>query len=205
MFAYKQRDIIILTKNIILKIASFNNKGMALVGILGSLEYTKYTKLYSLTTMNEEYKTYLLSDKWKQKRELVFQKKWRKCEKCKSENHLVIHHWTYIRIYKEKVSDLFVLCNWCHKELHEKYWTRDLMRSTKAFIEWEELIPRKKKIRKSLEERREARKIRKENQFQLAILDIQNDVPYMRDRIGSIKIWRRAKKYLELFDIIKTK
>lgn len=29
--------------------------------------------------------------------------------------------------------------------LHEKYWTRDLLRATKAFIRWEELIPRKKK------------------------------------------------------------
>lgn len=48
---------------------------MALVGILGSLECIKYTKLYSLTTMNDKYKTYLLSDEWKQKRELVFQKK----------------------------------------------------------------------------------------------------------------------------------
>lgn len=48
---------------------------MALVGILGSLEYTKYTKLYILTTMNDKYKTYLISDEWKQKRELVFQKK----------------------------------------------------------------------------------------------------------------------------------
>jgi hypothetical protein len=55
----------------------------------------------------------------------------------------------------------------------------------------------KQRIRKSLEERREARKIRKEKQFELAILDIQNDVPYMRDRIGSIKILRRAKKYLQ--------
>ena len=174
---------------------------MALVGILGSLECIKYTKLYSLTTMNDKYKTYLLSDEWKQKRELVFQKKWRTCEKCKSENNLRIHHWTYIRIYKEKVSDLFVLCNDCHWEFHKLYWTRDILRATKDWILWNEV---KQRIRKSLEERREARKIRKEKQFELAILDIQNDVPYMRDRIGSIKIWRRAKKYLESFDRMKT-
>lgn len=167
---------------------------MALVGILGSLECIKYTKPYSLTTMNDKYKTYLISDEWKQTRELVFQKKWRKCEKCKSENHLVIHHWTYIRIYKEKISDLFVLCNWCHKELHEKYWTRDLMRATKVFIKWEELIQRKKKTKKPLEERRKARKERNDLRLEMAIQDIKNWFSFRSAKIWSIRIWRKAMK-----------
>ena len=38
--------------------------------------------------------------------------------------------------------------------LHDKYWTKDLYRATKAFIEWMELIPRKKKKRLPLEQRR---------------------------------------------------
>lgn len=167
------------------------NKGMALVGILGSLECIKYTKPYSLTTMNDKYKTYLLSDEWKQKRELVFQKKWRTCEKCKSEINLRIHHWTYIRIYKEKVSDLFVLCNDCHWEFHKLYWTRDILRATKAWILWNEV---KQRIRKSLEERREARKIRKEKQLNLAIQAIKNWLPFKKSNIESIKIWRIALK-----------
>ncbi len=141
--------------------------------------------------MNDKYKTYLLSDEWKQKRELVFQKKWRACEKCKSEINLRIHHWTYIRIYKEKVSDLFVLCNDCHWDFHKLYWTRDILRATKAWILWNEV---KQRIRKSLEERREARKIRKEKQLNLAIQAIKNWLPFKKSNIESIKIWRIALK-----------
>ena len=164
---------------------------MALVGILGSLECIKYTKLYSLTAMNDKYKTYLLSDEWKQKRELVFQKKWRACEKCKSENNLSIHHWTYIRIYKEKVSDLFVLCNDCHWEFHKLYWTRDILRATKAWILWNEV---KQRIRKSLEERRKARKERNDLRLEMAIQDIKNWFSFRSAKIWSIRIWRKAMK-----------
>lgn len=164
---------------------------MALVGILGSLECIKYTKLYSLTTMNDKYKTYLLSDEWKQKRELVFQKKWRACEKCKSENNLRIHHWTYIRIYKEKVSDLFVLCNDCHWEFHKLYWTRDILRATKAWILWIEV---KQRIRMTLEERRAARKERNAIKLEIAIQAIKNWITFKESNIGSIKIWKQAKK-----------
>jgi hypothetical protein len=164
---------------------------MALVGILGSLECIKYTKPYSLTTMNDKYKTYLISDEWKQKRELVFQKKWRKCEKCKSENNLRIHHWTYIRIYKEKVSDLFVLCNDCHWEFHRLYWTRDILRATKAWILWTEV---KQRVRMPLEERRKARKERNDLRLEMAIQDIKNWFSFRRAKIWSIKIWRKAMK-----------
>ncbi len=164
---------------------------MALVGILGSLECIKYTKLYSLTTMNDKYKTYLLSDEWKQKRELVFHKKWRACEKCKSENNLRIHHWTYIRIYKEKVSDLFVLCNDCHWEFHRLYWTRDILRATKAWILWVEV---KQRTRMTLEERRKARKERNAIKLEIAIQAIKNWMAFKESNIGSIKIWRQAKK-----------
>lgn len=146
---------------------------MALVGILGSLECIKYTKLYSLTTMNDKYKTYLLSDEWEQKRKLVFQKKWRKCEKCKSENNLRIHHWTYIRIYKEKVSDLFVLCNDCHWEFHRLYWTKDILKATKCFISWAEYIPIQRKPRLSLEERRSKRKLRENKEIYLYMQSIR--------------------------------
>lgn len=141
--------------------------------------------------MNDKYKTYLLSDEWKQKRELVFQKKWRACEKCKSENNLRIHHWTYTRIYKEKVSDLFVFCNDCHWEFHKLYWTRDILRATKAWILWNEV---KQRMRKSLEERRKARKERNNIRLEMAIQDIKNWFSFRRAKIWSIRIWRKAMK-----------
>lgn len=92
-----------------------------------------------------KYNAYIASSEWQEKRKQVFEQKWYKCEACGITEWLHVHHWTYRRLYKEKLSDLFVLCGYCHMSLHDKYWTKDLLRATKAFIEWRELIPRKKK------------------------------------------------------------
>lgn len=92
-----------------------------------------------------KYYAYINSPEWHGKRKEVFKAKWYKCEACWISEWLQVHHGTYTRLYKEKIKDLFVLCWYCHVNLHDKYWTRDLLRATKAFIRWEELIPRKKK------------------------------------------------------------
>ena len=101
-----------------------------------------------------KYIAYIHSPEWQEKRKQVFAHKWYKCEACWITEWLHIHHWTYRRLFKEEISDLFVLCSYCHMALHDKYWTKDLYRATKAFIEWMELIPRKKKKRLPLEQRR---------------------------------------------------
>ena len=110
-----------------------------------------------------KYNAYIASPEWEIKRQEVFSYKWCSCEKCWSNKLLQIHHWTYTRLYKEKMKDLFVLCSNCHNELHKKYWTRDLFRSTIAFIKWEELIPRKKRERQSLSNRKQKRINRNRN------------------------------------------
>lgn len=92
-----------------------------------------------------KYNAYINSPDWQEKRKEVFEAKWYKCEACWISEWLQVHHGTYRRLYKEKIKDLFVLCGYCHMSLHDKYWTRDLLRATKAFIRWEELIPRKNK------------------------------------------------------------
>lgn len=84
----------------------------------------------------KKYHEYINSDLWWQKREEVFNFKWRKCEKCWIEHSLQIHHWTYVRLWNELLEDLFVLCNSCHFELHELCWLKDLLRVTKRFIAW---------------------------------------------------------------------
>lgn len=110
---------------------------------------------------SERYLQYIHSQEWQEKRSQVFSERWYKCEKCGSEKNLHVHHWTYKRIFNEDLSDLFVFCNTCHDDFHKKYWTRDLLRATKAYIIWKEIIPRKKRIRKTKKERtilREARR-----------------------------------------------
>jgi len=104
-------------------------------------------------TKKEKYHQYLNSDEWKIKRSEVINKKWCNCEKCWSDKNIQIHHWTYIRLYKEELKDLFVLCNDCHFKLHEKYWTKNLLKATKAFIKWEEFKTKKKKKKIKTNER----------------------------------------------------
>lgn len=68
--------------------------------------------------MNKEYKQYLLSPEWRQKRLKILQRD-KCCRACKSESWLQVHHLHYWNIYKEKDEDLLVLCYKCHDELHK--------------------------------------------------------------------------------------
>lgn len=115
-----------------------------------------------------KYNAYIASPEWQEKRKEVFEHKWCACEACGSTKYLHIHHGTYRRLYNEKIEDLFVLCGKCHTELHEKYGTKDLFRATKAFIKWAELIPRKSRWRKSLEQRKKDREARRRNKMNLS-------------------------------------
>lgn len=146
--------------------------------------------------MNDKYKEYLLSAEWRYKRELVFRSRWRQCQKCFCNHDLVIHHWTYTRIFHEKLSDLFVLCSSCHDQLHKKYWTNDLLRATKSFIKNTELVPRKKLIRKSLEERSKTRIERKNKELVIAIKCIKQWIKFSESWLKSIRVWKKAKELI---------
>ncbi len=66
----------------------------------------------------KEYRRYLQSDKWKFKREELFQLRGEKCEKCPSTELLHVHHKNYDNIFNEKLEDLIILCSRCHKLEH---------------------------------------------------------------------------------------
>jgi len=42
------------------------------------------------------------------------------CDECGSRKHLQVHHKNYNNLFKEKDSDLVVLCKSCHEDLHGK-------------------------------------------------------------------------------------
>lgn len=68
------------------------------------------------------YHDYLRSDKWKQKREDLFKIRGRRCERYvegKCSNKIEVHHKTYENIFDEKLEDLEVLCNVCHRKEHK--------------------------------------------------------------------------------------
>jgi predicted HNH restriction endonuclease len=84
-----------------------------------------------------EYRAYLRSDKWRRKRlALGFSKNFT-CERCGRycRDGFEVHHKTYIRIYKELLSDLMLLCPDCHRMLEvqkrrERKW-RECSRTQK--------------------------------------------------------------------------
>lgn len=66
----------------------------------------------------KEYRKYLKSGKWRQKRQRKFEEVGARCEECGSLRNLQIHHVTYVRVGDELLSDLKVLCSSCHREAH---------------------------------------------------------------------------------------
>lgn len=73
-----------------------------------------------------DYKTYLQSKKWRERRQAKLQQAKYRCEKCGEREGLEVHHKTYIRLGNEKSSDLIVLCKTCH-------WIADNMRKDSNF------------------------------------------------------------------------
>ena len=67
---------------------------------------------------------YLYSKHWRETRVRKLKDVGYKCEKCQQRGRLDVHHLTYARIGREKMSDLQVLCRPCHEKEHKKYDTR---------------------------------------------------------------------------------
>lgn len=68
----------------------------------------------------EEYHEYLQSEKWKKKAARKRKQAGNKCQLCnRGDITLHVHHRTYENIYKEKLADLIVLCENCHKMYHD--------------------------------------------------------------------------------------
>lgn len=69
--------------------------------------------------ISSKYYKYLKSVKWKKLRLRLFKSRGRKCERCGETKRLHVHHKTYIRIFKEHLKDLEVLCHTCHRSEHK--------------------------------------------------------------------------------------
>lgn len=79
--------------------------------------YTKKFGKIKKQTLNKEYKDYINSPEWKNKRKQKLSEI-NYCEKCKSKKYLHVHHKHYKTFKQEQMSDLMVLCELCHKTLH---------------------------------------------------------------------------------------
>lgn len=67
------------------------------------------------------YSAYIASPAWRQKRLDLFAKVGRKCSRCGDDkNKIQVHHKTYQRVGRERLSDLEPLCELCHSLHHNK-------------------------------------------------------------------------------------
>jgi 5-methylcytosine-specific restriction endonuclease McrA len=70
------------------------------------------------------YREYLKSKAWKAKRAKVIFRDGGQCQsvrakrKCGSRHKIEVHHLTYERFGRERLSDLVCLCEDCHKAVH---------------------------------------------------------------------------------------
>lgn len=66
------------------------------------------------------YNEYLLSDKWKARREAVLKRDGYVCQGCLHNQASEVHHLTYDHVFNELAFELISLCFDCHKKAHAK-------------------------------------------------------------------------------------
>lgn len=68
-----------------------------------------------------DYHKYLKSEEWAEFRKLIFEWRGRKCQLCLTERNLHLHHMTYKRLGKEDPRDVLIVCDKCHKFIHDEH------------------------------------------------------------------------------------
>ena len=69
--------------------------------------------------MRESYTEYLKGEDWAKKRRQALKRDGYKCFLCQQKHHLHVHHMKYRKWYNVKPNDLVVLCEDCHKMVHD--------------------------------------------------------------------------------------
>jgi 5-methylcytosine-specific restriction endonuclease McrA len=67
-----------------------------------------------------EYKEYLKSVHWQETKHKTLESAGYRCEVCRADQELHVHHLTYENIGHEKRKDLLVLCEICHTKEHNR-------------------------------------------------------------------------------------
>ena len=67
-----------------------------------------------------DYQDYINSDNWQRKRNERLALDRKQCVLCFSLTNLHVHHVTYERLFKEKMSDLMTVCKSCHEVIHNR-------------------------------------------------------------------------------------
>ena len=66
------------------------------------------------------YEKYIASTRWARKRRRKLREAEYRCRLCGVQESLEVHHLTYIRLGREMMADLMVLCRGCHQKHHDE-------------------------------------------------------------------------------------
>ncbi|MBA2754805.1 MAG: HNH endonuclease [Chloroflexia bacterium] len=66
------------------------------------------------------YRDYLNSYNWQQRRQFILQRDGHRCRQCGDAYRLEVHHLTYRRLGREHPNDLMTLCRPCHESVHQR-------------------------------------------------------------------------------------
>lgn len=106
-----------------------------------------------MTERKEAYLAYLQSAEWQAKREQAFKSKGRKCKACGCEDNLHVHHISYKNLGCERLKELVVLCEACHRLVHQIGKGKKALQSL--------LDPKKQAARAERKKKREREKLNK--------------------------------------------
>lgn len=70
------------------------------------------------STLPTNYKDYIVSRYWENRKEQYYRRHKKICFCCKSKDIIVLHHMVYANLGKEKDEHLLPLCKLCHEEYH---------------------------------------------------------------------------------------
>lgn len=87
--------------------------------IVETVPVLRYRPAKIRTEAQENYQDYLKSDHWMTMKRLALDYAEHRCQICYSQRVLNVHHRTYKRLSKEKLTDLTVLCRDCHEIFHK--------------------------------------------------------------------------------------
>lgn len=89
--------------------------------------------------MDEKYREYLLSSRWKRIKKVIRIRDGGKCQECgETKGFLDVHHITYENLFNESkhTNDLVLLCRNCHKDVHGKKKRMEKRKKDPKWIKW---------------------------------------------------------------------
>lgn len=81
---------------------------------------TEFVKPYDQYMSAEAKRDYLLSTKWRIKRNAVFARDNNTCQSCGSTEQLECHHIDYTMLGNEPLEHLITVCRQCHQAVHNR-------------------------------------------------------------------------------------